>query len=71
MSASGEPDLLASTRSALLDALEALSDQHQAVVVIGAQAVYLRTGGLAVALPEMTKDSDTRARPTRAEGEPR
>jgi len=58
MSPSGEPDLLARTRSALLDALQALAEHRDAVVVIGAQAVYLRTGGIAVALPETTKDSD-------------
>lgn len=58
MSPSGEPDLLARTRSALLDALEALAEHRDAVVVIGAQAVYLRTGRIAVALPETTKDSD-------------
>ncbi len=58
MSARGEPDLLARTRTALLDALEALSDHRQAVVVIGAQAVYLHTGGGVLPLPEMTKDSD-------------
>jgi hypothetical protein len=52
------PDLLARTRCALLDALEALVEHREAVVVIGAQAVYLHTGGMAVALPEMTKDSD-------------
>jgi hypothetical protein len=68
MSPSGDPDLLARTRSALLDALEALAEHRRAVVVIGAQAVYLRTGGLAVALPETTKDCDLALDP-RALGE--
>ncbi len=68
MSPSGEPDLLARTRSALLDALEALAEHRDAVVVIGAQAVYLLTGGIAVALPETTKDSDLAIDP-RALGE--
>lgn len=55
----GSPDdLLVRSRSALLDALEALVEQREAVVVIGAQAVYLRTGGIDVALAEATKDSD-------------
>jgi hypothetical protein len=58
MSESGEPDLLVRARSALLDALDALVDHHQSVVVIGAQAIYLHTGEAAVALAEMTKDSD-------------
>ena len=51
-------DLLVLTRSALIDALEALADQREAVIVIGAQAVYLQTGGIDVALAETTKDSD-------------
>lgn len=51
-------DLRIRTRRALLEALEALSDQLDAVVVVGAQAVYLRTGAIDVALPEETKDAD-------------
>ena len=58
MSASGDADLLVRARSALLDALEALAEHRESVIVIGAQAIYLHTGGMAVALPEMTKDSD-------------
>ena len=54
----GERDLLIRARTALLDALEALFEHHDAVVVIGAQAIYLRAGGISVPLPEMTKDSD-------------
>lgn len=51
-------DVLIRTRATLLDALEALAEQRNAVIVIGAQAVYLRTGGIDVALAESTKDSD-------------
>lgn len=51
-------DLLVRTRAALLDAVEALREQRDSVVVIGAQAVYLRTGRLQVALAESTKDAD-------------
>lgn len=51
-------DVLIRTRTTLLDALEALADQRDAVIVIGAHAVYLRTGGIDVALAESTKDSD-------------
>lgn len=36
-------DLLVQSRTALLDALEALADHRDAVVIIDAQAVYLRT----------------------------
>jgi hypothetical protein len=51
-------DLLVRARTALLDALYALEAQREAVVVIGAQAIYLRTAGAAVAVAEATKDSD-------------
>jgi hypothetical protein len=60
-------DLLTAARSALLDALGALQPHLQALVLIGAQAIYLHTGGAEVALAETTKDSDialdTRALP--------
>ncbi|MFK0002306.1 hypothetical protein [Paenarthrobacter sp. NPDC090522] len=59
---SGE-DLLIRARSVLLDALEALHEHSDAVIVIGAQAVYLRTGGIDVALAEATKDSDVAVDP--------
>ncbi|MDR3106663.1 MAG: hypothetical protein LBU05_00450 [Bifidobacteriaceae bacterium] len=51
-------DLMARAHSALLDALEALADQRQAVILIGAQPVYLHTGSAGSALAEATKDSD-------------
>lgn len=54
----GDGDLLVQARSALLDALTALSDHRDSVVVIGAQAIYLHTGAAEVALAEATKDSD-------------
>ncbi|HUP21692.1 MAG TPA: GSU2403 family nucleotidyltransferase fold protein [Thermoanaerobaculia bacterium] len=71
MSHSGGSDLLARTRRALLDALEALGAHRDAVVVIGAQAVYLQTGGVAVALAETTKDSDLAVDPRVLGGTPR
>ncbi|MDV7353056.1 GSU2403 family nucleotidyltransferase fold protein [Rhodococcus oxybenzonivorans] len=51
-------DLLVRTRAALLDAVEALGEHRDSVVVIGAQAIYIRTGGAPVALAESTKDAD-------------
>lgn len=51
-------DLLVRARTVLLDALDALHEHFDAIIVIGAQAVYLRTGGIDVALAEATKDSD-------------
>jgi hypothetical protein len=54
----GSEDLLARARSVLLDALIALDAHRDSVVVIGAQAIYLQTGGAPVAVAEATKDSD-------------
>lgn len=54
----GDADLLVSARRALLDALAALRAHHDALVLIGAQAIYLHTGDAPVALGEATKDSD-------------
>ena len=45
-------------RSGLLDALQALGTHHESVVLVGAQAIYLRTGTAAVALAEFTTDAD-------------
>lgn len=58
MSSPGESDLLVNARSVLLDALEALSEQQDALILVGAQAIYLHTGAAPVALAETTKDSD-------------
>lgn len=54
----GVDDLLVKARSALLDALEALTEQHDSIVVVGAQAIYLHSGDADVAIAEATKDSD-------------
>ncbi len=58
MSPPGDADLLVAARRVLLDALEALAARRDALVVIGAQAIYLHTGEADVALAEATKDSD-------------
>ena len=58
MSPTGDADLLVAARSALLDAFEALHAHRDAVIVIGAQAIYLHTGAGEVGLAEATKDSD-------------
>lgn len=50
--------LLVRARSVLLDAVDALAEQKNSVVLIGAQAVYLHTGSLNIALAEATKDAD-------------
>jgi hypothetical protein len=58
MNTNGGDRVLKEARSALLDALEALREHHDSVIVIGAQAIYLHTGAARVALAEATKDSD-------------
>lgn len=45
-------------RSVLLDVLEALEGQREAVVVVGAQAIYLHTDSSEFAVPEFTTDAD-------------
>lgn len=58
MSALGDAELLIATRAALLEALEALAAHRDALVLIGAQAIYIHTGAAVVGLAEATKDSD-------------
>ena len=56
---SGAPDLYVRARAALLDAAEALAEQLDAVVLVGAQAVYLHTGDADfVAAAPYTTDAD-------------
>lgn len=58
MNQTGGSDALVLARSTLLDALIALRQHRESVVVIGAQVVYLHTGSAPVAVAEATKDSD-------------
>lgn len=50
--------LYVAARSVLLDALRALGPQREAVIVVGAQAVYLRTGDADIAVSPYTTDAD-------------
>jgi len=55
----GEPDTLyVRARAALLDAAEALVEQLDAFVLVGAQAVYLHTGDADIAVVAYTTDAD-------------
>jgi hypothetical protein len=55
----GVPDpLYVRARAALLDAVEALSLHRNALVLVGAQAVYLHTGNADLAVAEYTTDAD-------------
>ncbi len=58
MSPPGVDDDMVAARTALLDALDALEAHRDALVLIGAQAIYLWTGGADLALAESTDDSD-------------
>jgi Nucleotidyltransferase len=71
MSPPGDADLLLAARRVLLDALEALAAHRDALVVIGAQAIYLHTGEADVALAEATKDSDLAIDPRELLDDPR
>lgn len=52
-------------RRVLLDALEALADHQDAVIVAGAQAVYLRTGHAQLGVAEYTTDGDLALDPSK------
>lgn len=51
-------DEVTMAREALLDAIEALVAQLDAIIVVGAQAIYLHTGSAEVAVAEFTTDGD-------------
>ncbi|HWC15360.1 MAG TPA: hypothetical protein VG929_12330 [Actinomycetota bacterium] len=69
MSAEIDP-LYAEARRVLLDALEALKPHLDAVIVVGAQAVYLRTGPIDISVAPFTTDGDLALDPARLDGEP-
>lgn len=52
-------------RRVLLDALHALGSQRDAVVLVGAQVIYLQVGGADLAVPVMTTDGDLAVDPAR------
>lgn len=51
-------DVVSLARRGLLDALEALQDHLDAIILVGAQAIYLHTGEAEVALAVYTTDGD-------------
>ena len=61
---SGAPDpLYVRARCALLDALDALEPHLDAIVLVGAQAVYLHTADTELAVAEYTTDADLAVAP--------
>lgn len=57
-------------RKVLLDALEALGPQRKAVILVGAQAVYLRTGETDLEVAPFTQDADVALDPVLLQDEP-
>lgn len=51
-------------RSVLLDALTALGEHREAVVLVGAQAIYRRVGEADIAVAPFTTDADLAINPT-------
>ena len=55
----GELDLVTiSARRVLLDVLETLREQQHAIILVGAQAIYLHTGDADLAVAPFTQDAD-------------
>ena len=67
----GAPDpLYVAARRVLLDALEALHDHRDAIVLVGAQAVYMHVGDADLAVAPFTTDGDLALDPRVLAGEP-
>jgi len=62
MSGATNPHVVA--RRVLLDALDVLGTQRQAITLVGAQAVYLRVGDVDIAVAPTTTDADLSLDPT-------
>jgi len=67
----GASDLYIRARGILLDALEALEQHRGAVVLVGAQAIYIHTGEADVAVEPYTKDADMALDPRTLSSSPR
>jgi len=65
-----EPEYVLARR-VLLDAFEALGDQRAAVVLVGAQAIYLHTGDADIAVAPYTTDGDVALDPSRLRDNPK
>ncbi len=65
-----DPEYVAARR-VLLDALAALQPHASAIIVAGAQAVYLRTGSTDLAIAPFTTDGDLALDPTQLGDDPR
>ncbi len=71
MTPPGAPDpTYVRARRVLLDALEALGAHREAIVLVGAQAIYLHTGEGDLALAPYTTDADLAVAPAALEDHP-
>jgi hypothetical protein len=66
----GYDPLYVEARRVLLDALTALAPHHDAVIVAGAQAIYLHTGSADIAVAPYTTDGDLILNPSLLEDAP-
>lgn len=63
--------LYVAARGVLLDALDALGDQREALILAGAQAIYIHTGAADLAVAEFTTDGDLVVNPEQLKTQPR
>jgi len=63
--------LYVAARGVLLDALEGLGEQRDALILAGAQAIYVHTGAADLAIAEFTTDGDLVVVPDQLKGQPR
>ncbi len=63
--------LYVAARGVLLDALDALGEQREALILAGAQAIYLHTGAAELAVAEFTTDGDLVVNPELLKSAPR
>jgi hypothetical protein len=68
----GDPDqAYVLARRVLLDALVALGDQREAVVLVGAQAIYMHTGDSHLAVAPFTTDGHVAINPEKLRVDPK
>lgn len=70
MTDSSIPELYVQARRGLLDALSALRTHQEAIVLVGAQAVYIHAGSGDLAIPPTTTDADLALSPRQLQDEP-
>lgn len=63
--------LYVAARGVLLDALDALGEQREALILAGAQAIYMHTGAADLAVAEFTTDGDLVVVPEQLKIEPK